>query len=35
MLIENYKNEKFPVGFPDPAEAIKFRMEQHVITKLI
>ena len=28
MLIENYKNEKFPVGFPDPVEAIKFRMEQ-------
>jgi HTH-type transcriptional regulator/antitoxin HigA len=28
MLIENYENEKFPVGFPDPVEAIKFRMEQ-------
>ena len=28
MLIENYENEKFPVGFPDPIEAIKFRMEQ-------
>ena len=23
MLIENYENEKFPVGFPDPIEAIK------------
>ena len=28
MLIENYENAKFPVGFPDPIEAIKFRMEQ-------
>ena len=28
MLIENYENEKFPVGFPDPVEAIKFRMAQ-------
>jgi HTH-type transcriptional regulator/antitoxin HigA len=29
ILVENYENEKFPVGFPDPVEAIKFRMEQH------
>jgi HTH-type transcriptional regulator / antitoxin HigA len=28
ILIENYENEKFPIGFPDPVEAIKFRMEQ-------
>jgi HTH-type transcriptional regulator/antitoxin HigA len=28
MIIENYENENFPVGFPDPVEAIKFRMEQ-------
>lgn len=28
MLIENYENEKFPITFPDPVEAIKFRMEQ-------
>ena len=28
ILPENYKNEKFPIGFPDPIEAIKFRMEQ-------
>ena len=28
MLIDNYENDKFPVGFPDPIEAIKFRMEQ-------
>ena len=28
MLIEQYENEHFPIGFPDPVEAIKFRMEQ-------
>ena len=28
ILIEKYENEKFPIGFPDPIEAIKFRMEQ-------
>ncbi|UEG49718.1 helix-turn-helix domain-containing protein [Ferruginibacter lapsinanis] len=28
MLIEKYENEKFPINFPDPVEAIKFRMEQ-------
>ena len=28
MLIDKYENEHFPVGFPDPVEAIKFRMEQ-------
>ena len=28
MLVDNYENEKFPIGFPDPVEAIKFRMEQ-------
>ena len=28
MLIENYENKKFPVGFPDPVEVIKFRMAQ-------
>ncbi len=28
MLVDNYENENFPVGFPDPVEAIKFRMEQ-------
>ena len=28
MLVDNYENEHFPVGFPDPVEAIKFRMEQ-------
>ena len=28
MLVDNYENANFPVGFPDPVEAIKFRMEQ-------
>lgn len=28
ILIEKYENEHFPIGFPDPVEAIKFRMEQ-------
>jgi HTH-type transcriptional regulator/antitoxin HigA len=28
ILINKYENEKFPIGFPDPIEAIKFRMEQ-------
>jgi HTH-type transcriptional regulator/antitoxin HigA len=28
VLIDNYENEAFPIGFPDPVEAIKFRMEQ-------
>jgi HTH-type transcriptional regulator / antitoxin HigA len=28
ILIEKYEDENFPVGFPDPIEAIKFRMEQ-------
>ena len=28
ILIDRYENEKFPIGMPDPIEAIKFRMEQ-------
>lgn len=28
ILIDNYENEHFPIGLPDPIEAIKFRMEQ-------
>ncbi|HCN84352.1 MAG TPA: transcriptional regulator [Sphingobacteriaceae bacterium] len=28
ILIDQYENEQFPIGFPDPIEAIKFRMEQ-------
>lgn len=28
MLIEKYEDKYFPIEFPDPVEAIKFRMEQ-------
>ena len=27
-LVEAYEREQYPIGFPDPVEAIKFRMEQ-------
>ena len=30
-LIEAYENKHYPISPPDPVEAIKFRMEQHVI----
>jgi HTH-type transcriptional regulator/antitoxin HigA len=28
VLIEDYEKRHFPIGLPDPVEAIKFRMEQ-------
>ncbi|MEQ9102504.1 MAG: helix-turn-helix domain-containing protein [Imperialibacter sp.] len=28
ILIEMYEDEHYPIGAPDPIEAIKFRMEQ-------
>jgi HTH-type transcriptional regulator/antitoxin HigA len=28
ILIDKYEQEHYPIGFPDPIEAIKFRMEQ-------
>lgn len=28
ILIDQYENENFPIGMPDPIEAIKFRMKQ-------
>jgi HTH-type transcriptional regulator / antitoxin HigA len=28
ILIEKYEDEHFPIDFPDPVEAIKFRMDQ-------
>ena len=28
ILINQFENEYFPIGLPDPIEAIKFRMEQ-------
>jgi len=28
ILIEKYESKRYPIEFPDPIEAIKFRMEQ-------
>ena len=28
ILIDKYEQQHFPINFPDPIEAIKFRMEQ-------
>jgi len=28
ILIDKHENENFPIGMPDPIEAIKFRMKQ-------
>ena len=28
ILIDKYERERYPIDFPDPIEAIKFRMEQ-------
>lgn len=28
ILTDRYENDNFPIGMPDPIEAIKFRMEQ-------
>lgn len=33
VLVENYERENFPVGLPDPVEAIKFRMEQQGLSR--
>ena len=33
IIIENYEKEHFPIGLPDPIEAIKFRMEQRNYTQ--
>lgn len=33
VLIENYEKEQFPIGMPDPVEAVKFRMEQQGLTR--
>ncbi len=32
-LAENYEKEHFPIGLPDPIEAIKFRMEQQGLSQ--
>lgn len=31
-LVEAYERDHYPMGFPDPVEAIKFRMEQQGLT---
>lgn len=28
ILVSSYEDRHFPIGFPDPIEAVKFRMEQ-------
>jgi len=33
VLIENYEQEHFPIGLPDPIAAIQFRMEQQGLTR--
>jgi HTH-type transcriptional regulator/antitoxin HigA len=33
MLIEKYEDEHYPIGPPDPIEAIKFHMEQMNLTR--
>ncbi len=33
LLIEKYEDEHYPIDFPDPIEAIKFRMEQENLTQ--
>lgn len=32
LVIEKYEDEHYPIGLPDPIEAIKFRMEQTLST---
>ena len=33
VLLDNYEREHFPIGLPDPVEAIKFRMEQQGLAR--
>ena len=33
LLIEKYEEEHYPIGSPNPIEAIKFRMEQMDLSK--
>jgi len=33
VLIEKYEDDHYPIGLPDPLEAIKFRMEQQGLTR--
>ncbi len=33
FLVEDYESNRFPIGAPDPIEAIRFRMEQQELTQ--
>lgn len=33
VLVENYERVNFPIGLPDPIDAIKFRMDQQGLTR--
>lgn len=33
VLVEDYENRHYPIGPPDPIEAIKFRMEQQGLNR--
>lgn len=33
ILVEDYEKKHYPIDFPDPIEAIKFRMEQNGMTE--
>jgi len=33
LLVEKYEEEHYPIGLPDPVEAIKFRMEQEGLSR--
>lgn len=33
LLVRNYESKRFPIGRPDPIEAIEFRMEQQGLTQ--
>lgn len=34
LLVERYEDEHFPIGLPDPVEAIKIRMEDMGLTNI-
>ena len=33
VLVANYEDKHYPIGLPDPIEAIKFRMDQEGLTR--
>jgi len=33
MLIESYESQRWPIGLPDPVDAIRWRMEQDGLTQ--